>query len=36
VRDFVFSLVRKRGIPALMVTHDEADIADPAHLTLLN
>jgi putative thiamine transport system ATP-binding protein len=36
VRDFVFARVRKRGIPTLMVTHDEADIADPAHLTLLN
>ncbi len=36
VRDFVFALVRKRGIPALMVTHDDADIADPMHLTLLS
>jgi putative thiamine transport system ATP-binding protein len=36
VRDFVFARVRKRGIPTLMVTHDESDIADPAHLTLLN
>lgn len=36
VREFVFALVRKRGIPALMVTHDDADIADPAHLTLLS
>lgn len=35
VRQFVFTLVRKRGIPALMVTHDDADIADPAHLTRL-
>jgi len=35
VRDFVFTRVRKRRIPALMVTHDEADIADPALLTLL-
>ena len=35
VRQFVFALVRKRGIPALMVTHDDADIADPAHLTRL-
>ena len=35
VRRFVFALVRKRGIPALMVTHDDADIADPAHLTRL-
>ncbi len=35
VRQFVFSLVRKRSIPVLMVTHDEADIADPALLTRL-
>jgi len=35
VRQFVFDLVRKRRIPALMVTHDDADIADPAHLTRL-
>jgi putative thiamine transport system ATP-binding protein len=36
VRQFVFELVRKRQIPALMVTHDDADIADPAHLTRLD
>lgn len=36
VRQFVFDLVRKRQIPALMVTHDDADIADPAHLTRLD
>ncbi len=35
VRQFVFDLVRKRGIPVLMVTHDDADIADPALLTRL-
>lgn len=35
VRQFVFELVRKRRIPALMVTHDDADIADAAHLTRL-
>lgn len=35
VRQFVFDLVRKRRIPALMVTHDDADIADPADLTRL-
>ncbi len=35
VRQFVFALVRKRQIPTLMVTHDDADIADPAHLTRL-
>jgi len=27
VRDFVFDRVRRRGIPALMVTHDPADAA---------
>lgn len=35
VRDFVFTLVRKRSIPVLMVTHDAQDIADPAHVTRL-
>lgn len=35
VREFVFDLVRKRRIPALMVTHDAADIADPQQLTRL-
>lgn len=35
VRQFVLALVRKRQIPALMVTHDDADIADPAHFTRL-
>ena len=35
VRQFVFDVVRKRRIPALMVTHDDADIADPAYLTRL-
>ncbi len=35
VRQFVFALVIKRQIPALMVTHDNADIADAAHLTRL-
>ncbi|MDO9165121.1 MAG: ATP-binding cassette domain-containing protein [Rhodoferax sp.] len=35
MRDFVFKLVRKRGIPVLMVTHDVTDIADPTHLTCL-
>lgn len=35
LRDFVFSLVRKRHIPVLMVTHDMSDMADPAHLTTL-
>jgi len=35
VRALVFALVRQRQIPALLVTHDEADVADPAHLTRL-
>lgn len=35
VRQFVFDRVRRRRIPALMVTHDDADIADDAHLTRL-
>ncbi len=35
LRDFVFALVKKRQIPVLLVTHDEADIADRAHLTHL-
>jgi putative thiamine transport system ATP-binding protein len=35
MRDFVFELVRDRQIPVLMVTHDDVDIADPAHLTRL-
>ncbi|MEO8543210.1 MAG: hypothetical protein ABI434_06490, partial [Burkholderiaceae bacterium] len=35
-RDFVFALVRNRGVATLMVTHDDADLADPALLTLLN
>lgn len=35
VRQFVFERVRKRRIPALMVTHDDADIADATQLTRL-
>ena len=35
MRQFVFDLVSERKIPVLLVTHDAADIADPAHLTLL-
>lgn len=35
MRDFVFEQSRSRQIPVLMVTHDDADVADPAHLTLL-
>lgn len=29
-RRFVFDHIRQRGIPAVLVTHDEADVADPA------
>lgn len=35
MRDFVFATVRQRGIPALLVTHDEQDVADAAALTRL-
>ena len=35
MRKLVFDLVSRRQIPVLMVTHDDADIADPAHLTRL-
>jgi putative thiamine transport system ATP-binding protein len=35
LREFVFSTLRTHGIPALLVTHDEADVADPAALTRL-
>ncbi|MCY7308100.1 MAG: hypothetical protein LH632_18585 [Rhodoferax sp.] len=35
LREFVFALTRKRQIPIRTVTHDEADIADPAHVTNL-
>lgn len=31
-RAFVFEHIRERGIPAVLVTHDRADIADPAHV----
>ena len=34
-RAFVFDHVRERGIPALLVTHDAADIADPARVLRL-
>ena len=35
LRQFVFRLVASRNLPVLLVTHDDADIADPAHLTRL-
>lgn len=35
MRDFVFGTIRARGIPALLVTHDAEDIADPDRLTRL-
>lgn len=31
-RAFVFEHIRARGIPAVLVTHDRADIADPARV----
>jgi putative thiamine transport system ATP-binding protein len=35
LRSFVFKLVVARNIPVLLVTHDDADVADAAHLTRL-
>ena len=35
MREFVFATVRERGIPALLVTHDAADVADAARVTQL-
>jgi len=35
MRTLVFGLVRTRQIPALLVTHDVADVADPGQLTQL-
>jgi putative thiamine transport system ATP-binding protein len=35
VREFVFATVHARQIPVLLVTHDEADVADSNHLTRL-
>lgn len=35
MRELVFGLVRQRQIPALLVTHDPGDVADPQHLTQL-
>jgi putative thiamine transport system ATP-binding protein len=36
MRDLVFGLVRQRHIPALLVTHDAADVADTTCLTQLS
>lgn len=35
MRELVFGLVRSRGIPALLVTHDAQDVADAGLLTRL-
>ena len=35
MREFVFATVRKRQIPVLLVTHDEADLEDAGQLTRL-
>ena len=35
MREFVFATVRTRQIPVLLVTHDEADVADAERLTRL-
>jgi len=35
MRALVFGAVAQRGIAAILVTHDSADVADPARLTLL-
>lgn len=35
MRALVFGMVAARGIPALLVTHDRADIADATHITTL-
>lgn len=35
MRELVFSAVRERAIPALLVTHDQEDVADAARLTRL-
>ena len=36
MRALVFGLVQARQIPALLVTHDAADVADPARVTQLS
>ncbi len=35
MREFVFGEIQRRGIPALLVTHDEEDIADVRRFTRL-
>ncbi len=35
MRELVFGLVRQRQIPALLVTHDQEDVADPGAVTHL-
>ena len=35
MRQLVFDLVAQRQLPVLLVTHDEADIADPSRVTHL-
>jgi putative thiamine transport system ATP-binding protein len=35
MRELVFTMVRSRNIPALLVSHDAADVADPALCTQL-
>lgn len=35
MRDFVFKLVRARGLPTLLVTHDDEDVADGSLVTRL-
>jgi putative thiamine transport system ATP-binding protein len=35
MRQMVFGAVAQRGISAILVTHDPADVADPGRLTLL-
>ena len=36
MRELVFAAVAQRGIPAILVSHDVADVADPQRLTMLD
>lgn len=36
MRAFVLAAVRARGLPTVLVTHDRADVADPALVTVLH